>query len=256
MNVIEALVLGLLQGLTEFIPVSSSGHLALVEHFLKLDVSGQMVFNVAVHVASLAAVFLYFRKDIFAILTTDRRVLLAIVVASVPAAAVGFLLKKHIEAAFDAPGLICGFLIVTGIILFVSERLAKERTEMKRISTTQAALIGVAQAVAILPGISRSGSTIGSGLLLGLKRDSAVKFSFLMSIPVIAGAGMLEAKDFFAGKVHADLLPITIGALASFVASLFAIKIVEAIVGGKMLSLFAWYCVAVGTSGVLYFSLN
>lgn len=251
-NILEAVFLGLLQGLTEFIPVSSSGHLVLAERLLGMhDDKANFFFNIMLHLASLAGVIVCFRKEIFALLTDNRRLILLLVVATIPAGIAGFLLKDAVETVFSRPIPVCAFLMLTGVILYFSERFASDRFSKEEMGIGRALAIGVAQAAAILPGLSRSGSTIGAGLVLGVKRIDAVAFSFLMSIPVIAGAGLLEIKDALNAQVAVEPLPIIVGAIASFVASLAAIRIVQFLAAGGRLRFFAWYCLAVGIVGIV-----
>lgn len=206
MTFIEALIYGVIQGVTEFLPVSSSGHLVLLPWFLGWEDPG-LAFDVALHWGTLFGVVVYFRKDLLEIIRgwfgsfTGKRDPINILpwqigVATVPAAMAGFFLEKQAESIFRSPWVIAGTLAGVAILLFLSDRLKKDRTELSALTWTQALLIGCAQAFAIVPGVSRSGITMTAALFLSLNRSGAVRFSFLLSIPIILGAGILELGYF------------------------------------------------------------
>ncbi len=205
MTVLQGILLGLLQGLTEFLPVSSSGHLALAEHFFGIESPG-VTFEVFVHFGTAMAVVLFFRGRIASILvalarsvmrlqhdTAEVRLAIHLLLATVPAAAVGYFLAPRIEAAFGSPVLVSILLLVTGVILWFSGKLFPGTK--RRGNLVDALAIGVAQALAILPGISRSGSTLTAGLAVGLERRAAAEFAFLLSVPVIFGAAAASLGD-------------------------------------------------------------
>lgn len=205
MNLWQAAVLGLIQGLTEFLPVSSSGHLVIADKLLGLP-TGDLLFDVVVHVATLAAVVAYYRTDLTAIVKglispsmpetagmSGRRWVALIVLGTIPAVIVGFGLKATIEAAFGDPRGVGFNLMATGAVLFSTLPLVGRRL---RIGWLSALIIGIAQSVAILPGVSRSGSTIAAAMWLGVDRTQAARYSFLLSIPAIAGAFVLHVADF------------------------------------------------------------
>lgn len=267
MSVLEGILLGVLQGLTEFLPVSSSGHLALAEHLLGAKTPG-VTFEVIVHLATVLAVILFFRRRILAILAAlarwpfarrgaggrpageaeDARLGLNLALGTVPAAVVGYLFESRIERAFDDPRLVSALLIVTGCILWTT-RFA--RPEGRRVETWKdALLIGVGQAVAVLPGISRSGTTIAAGIAAGLERKRAAEFAFLLSIPIILGASAVSLGDALRGTAPLGAAEAA-GAFAAFACALPSIAVLMKLVAAGRLHRFSYYCWAVGALGVL-----
>ena len=203
-----AIVLGLVQGLTEFLPVSSSGHLVVVPALLGWD-EPSLGFTLLLHLGTLVAVLAYFRRDLLALAAGalgrgddpagSRRFIALLAVATVPAGIAGLLLQDQVESAFEKPGWVCGFWLVTAAVLVVAERIHANR-DRDRLTFRGATAIGIAQAIALLPGVSRSGSTIAAGLGIGMSREDAARFSFLMSIPIITAAVMLVAADVASGE--------------------------------------------------------
>jgi len=255
MTVIQGILLGILQGLTEFLPVSSSGHLALAEHFFSIESPG-VAFEVYVHFGTAMAVVLFFRGRIASILNAlarwvlrlqhdadELRLALHLAIGTVPAAAIGYFLAPRVEQAFGSPVLVSILLLVTGFILWFSGKLfpgTKLRTTL-----LDAVVIGAAQALAILPGISRSGSTVTAGLALGLDRRAAAEFAFLLSVPVILGAAAVSVGDAYAAGTTSGAA-LALGTLAAFLSAIPAIYLLlKAITAGKLAN-FAYYCWAVG----------
>jgi undecaprenyl-diphosphatase len=202
MNFFYAIFLGLLQGATEFLPISSSGHLALVEFFLGIK-EGGLVFDVALHLGTLLGVIVYFRRDFLMMFTAvarpwisgdearyQRFLALYICLGTVPAVVAGYLLKDTAETYFRAPILIAAALAGGGFLLLLADKVGKHRRAMKTMGLVDVLLIGLAQALALMPGVSRSGITMTAGLMRGLNRMSAARFSFLLSAPIILGAGV------------------------------------------------------------------
>jgi undecaprenyl-diphosphatase len=257
----EAIVLGIVQGLTEFLPVSSSGHLVVVPALLGWEQPG-LAFAVAVHVGSAVAVVAYYRRDWYGILTDTFRwvlsrrvrpapgkamVLPLLLVATVPAAVVGLTLAEPVEKMFNNVALVGGAFIVTGLILLIAHFVARGEGAGDKVSVTQALLIGCAQAVAVIPGISRSGATISAGLLAGLSKDWAPRFAFLLSTPVILGAGLKEGMDVWAAKVPVgECAVLGCGAVLSAITGIIAIHTVVRILHGRRLWWFAVYCLMAG----------
>lgn len=208
MNEFYAVFLGVIQGLTEFLPISSSGHLALLEHFFGLKEAG-LGFDIMLHLGTLLAILIYFRKDWWAMFTSirprqndyyvrnNRRLLIYVILATIPGGVFGWLLEKEAETIFRTPLLIAGTLAGAGILLILAEIFSSRYREFEGISLKDALLIGFAQALAVIPGISRSGITISMALFLGLKRPAAAKFSFLLSAPIIFGAGLNHLMDLY-----------------------------------------------------------
>jgi len=254
MNILEAILLGIIQGLTEFLPISSSGHLAVVERLLGQDVP--LAFDVLLHFASLAAVVIVLWGDLWSLLTMRRRLILPLIIGTIPAGLAGVLLGDRLEnAKHDMLVVGCCF-IVTGVALAVGERLARSRTAARSltgIGLVDALIVGLAQAVALLPGVSRSGMTISAGRMRGVSREDCVRFSFLLAVPVIAGAGVLEAPKMLkmAGGVGAASLAA--GAVAGLAASILAIKLLLGIVRRASVGVFSYYCLPLG---MLLFVIN
>lgn len=252
MTLLEAIILGIVQGLTEFLPVSSSGHLELIKALFGNDQLPEesMAFTVIVHFATALSTALVFRKDISSILSglfsNDRESIsfsLKIILSMVPAAVVGVVFNDEIEALFGGQVLLVGaMLIITGLLLFLADRA--KRTE-KEVSTIDAIIVGVAQAIAILPGISRSGATVSTSVLLGVDRERAARFSFLMVVPLILGKMAKDLLDgaSFSGDMGAAYVA---GFLAAFIAGIAACKWMIALVKKAQLKYFSYYCFAVG----------
>jgi len=236
MTIFQALILGILQGLTEFLPVSSSGHLVLVPWLLNWNPPG-LTFDTTVHLGTLVAVVVYFRKDIWQIVQgvlktlrdrnlddTQGKLGWLLVVSAIPAALAGVLLNNLFESLFSKPMYVVIFLLITGAILFFSEKAAQRVREMETIGWKDSILIGVAQAFAIAPGISRSGSTIAAGLALGIKREAAARFSFLLAMPIIFGAGMLQLKHTLeVGISGSDMTLLVVGFITATISGYAAI---------------------------------
>jgi len=255
MTLLQAIALGVLQGLTEFLPVSSSGHLALAEHFLAVESPG-VTFEVLVHFGTALAVIVYFRRRICEILSavvlwaarreheaSDARLGLLLLVGTLPAAAVGLLFEKSVESAFDNPVLVSVCLLVTGVVLWATRRVPGRSREA--MGAGGALLVGLAQAAAVLPGISRSGATISTGLALGLARKSAAEFAFLLSLPVILGATAVSVGDAVAAGASSGLA-LALGTIAAFGSALPAIALLMRVVTAGTLYRFAYYCWGAG----------
>lgn len=259
LTVIQALILGAVQGLTEFLPVSSSGHLIIFQHLLGLQ-NTPLAFDVLVHIGTLVAVFIAFWSDIAELLRKPwSKLTLLIVVGCIPAALAGFLLEPIFEQTFKSLLVVGIGLLITGAVLMVSEKWALAKPGLKEIRETSygdVLWVGLLQAIAIIPGISRSGSTISAGLLVGMERPFAARFSFLLSIPVILGAGLLELKDLGTGAMAS--IPGSAIAAGLFSAAFFgyvAIKVVLRLVNQGRLSVFSWYVWALGiVTLVIYFT--
>lgn len=245
----KAIFLGALQGATEFLPVSSSAHLVIAQQFLNMGTNGAMLFafDVALHFGTLLAVILFFWRDLIWMLRSGegRRLAFLLALATLPAVVIGLSFKAKIEALFTSVAASAGFLLVTGCLLWLTRWAKPAATPLEKIGIKQALGIGVTQAVAILPGISRSGSTIAAGLFLGLAPQAAVRFSFLLSIIAIAGANVLEAKAF-SESAQIFSPPFLVGMLAAFAVGYAAIRWMLKIVARGKLHHFAWYCWGMG----------
>ena len=259
MTLAQATILGILQGLTEFLPVSSSGHLVIMQHYLGLK-HPLLLFDVVLHAGTLAAVLLYFRKDIFGIALSlirftqkepgqalQRKLFYLILLGSIPIALVGVLLRRPIEKLFANIPLISFLLLVTGTLLWTSERAASSDKGIEKVGILDALLIGIMQAAAILPGISRSGATISTGLLRGTSKEFAFRYSFLLSIPAILGALFIETKDAVLEKsLPSAPIPWLGGAAAAFLVGYFALLVLRKALLGRRLYWFSYYCWIVG----------
>ncbi|MFA6992566.1 MAG: undecaprenyl-diphosphatase UppP [Candidatus Gracilibacteria bacterium] len=261
MSIFDSLILGLLQGITEFLPISSSGHLVLGEHYLSLNVDGLKSFDVAVHLATLLAVFVYFWKDILGMLKALLRLIIGkldksdpyvklifyILIGSIPAMIFGLLCEEWIDAIFRNVRYVALMMFVVGIIYLFGE-LVYKKGKIQEMKWYKAVFIGIAQAVAIVPGISRSGSTIVAGLFQGIERKEAARFSFLLGIPAILGAGFLTALKIPGnGGVGVDLLPLFIGFISAFVFGILSISFLMMFLKKNSLMVFAVYLIALGS---------
>lgn len=248
MTFLHSILLGAVQGLTEFLPVSSSGHLVIFQHILGVQES-PLTFDVMLHMGTLLAVFVAFWDDIVSILKRPfTRLTYLIIVGCIPAALAGYLVAPLVEKAFESLLVVGLGLIFTGFALRFAEKWADNGIGFKDIPETtykDAIFIGLLQAVAIVPGISRSGSTIAAGLLAGMERELAARFSFLLSIPVIIGAGIFELSDVTTNSLGANLWPYLVGTLVAALFGYLAIKIVLRLVSHGRLSVFSYYCWAV-----------
>lgn len=259
MSTLEAIVLGLVQGLTEFLPVSSSGHLVIGKELLGIDSSG-VAFEVVVHAATVLSTLVAFRKDILELLSGVLKFkmngqtiyVFKILISMVPVFIVGMFLKDHVEALFGEGTIVVGIaLLVTSFLLYLSGVL---KPKEKGITFRNALIIGVAQSVAVIPGLSRSGATISTGLLLGARREDIAKFSFLMVLIPILGEAFLElvSGGFASESTGIGVLPLAAGFLAAFTSGLFACKAMIALVKKTKLKGFALYCAILGVIAIIY----
>lgn len=258
-----AVVLGVVQGLTEFLPVSSSGHLALAEAFLEVP-GGGVAFAVLLHAGTLLAIGIVFRDGVFRLVRGGLRLPLhlhrpprgwpeevqlaaKVVLATIPGAFVGLFLEDRIEAAFASPRVVGGLLWVTAALLFSTRRSG---TGQRDISWRDAIMVGLAQSVAILPGISRSGSTIATALLLGVSRPKAAEFSFLAALPLILGSLVLELPELLETGREGGFAPLAIGFATSFLVGWAALLWLVKLVRRGALHWFAFYCIAAGAVAI------
>ena len=260
MDVLDAVILGIIQGLTEFLPVSSSGHLELGKAILG-DTSvpeESLLFTVVLHFATALSTLVVFRKDVFEIIggllsfkwNEETQFSLKIVISMIPAVFVGLFFEEQLEALFGGNILFVGFmLLITALLLWLAD---KARNTGKNVSYSNAFVIGISQAIAMLPGISRSGATISTSVLLGNDKTKAARFSFLMVVPLIFGK---IAKDLLSGELmesSADFSILAIGFVAAFIAGLAACTWMIALVKKSKLSWFAVYCFVVGLAAIIF----
>jgi len=259
---LEAIVLGVVQGLTEFLPVSSSGHLELAKVMLGDDSLAEqsMLMTVSLHAATALSTMFVFWSDIKSIFLgvfskegrEQRNYVIKIVLSMLPAVCIGLFFEEFIESLFSRNILLVGFmLIITGIVLFIADKT--KRTERK-VNFKDALIIGIAQAIAILPGISRSGATISTSVLLGIDREASARFSFLMVIPLIFGK---MAKDILDGSYTAaesNGIPLLLGFIAAFITGIVACKLMISIVKKSKLEYFSYYCFVVASLAIAFHS--
>jgi undecaprenyl-diphosphatase len=259
MPFLHALVYGAVQGLAEFLPVSSSAHLVLIPVFTGWEDPG-LAFDVALHWGTLIAVLIYFRADVVMLVRDTFRFLsgvrtpqtllpFKIIVATVPGAIIGLLFEKQAETLFRSPALLACALSLMGLGLWAADRIGRKQYGIDEISWPKAFLIGLSQGLAIVPGVSRSGITITTGLLLGLRRDEAVRFSFLMSMPIILGAGLLKSKYLFANSGE---MSVWVAMIASFVFGIAAIKVLMTYIRTKSFMPFVIYRLALSAGIILW----
>tara|TARA_B110000116_G_scaffold197018_1_gene171737 strand:+ start:1729 stop:2493 length:765 start_codon:yes stop_codon:yes gene_type:complete len=254
MTLFEAIILGTIQGLTEFLPISSSGHLVLGQMILDVKIQGNE-FEVVTHLGTLVSVLCIFWKEILSLILniTDkntREYIFYIILGTIPAAIIGFGAKSYISELFDSVQLVSVALMVTGLILFFSQKVKKNSLT---IDANKALLIGITQAIAIIPGISRSGITICTALALGMSGKNAAKFSFLLAIPVISGAGLLLALD---SQSNITLIPLTsliMAFLSSFIVGYICLKWLLSLLESGKFYFFGYYCFLIGLIVLLFF---
>ena len=255
---VYSIILGVVQGIAEFLPISSSGHLVIVGELLKrysaFSIEAEnATMNVALHFGSLMSIAVVYWKDLLD-LRQKPKLIAMIILATIPVGLVGVLLKDHIESLFNKPIYAGCALLATAGMLMAGRKFHHSSKAESEVSSRTALIVGLFQAVAIIPGISRSGSTIAGGLLCGLKRPDAARFSFLIALPAIGGATVLQLKDFVTGEeqIDSNLLPIVVGTLVSFVVGVFCIRWLIKLVVADRLHWFAIYCILAGLSTIVW----
>ena len=273
MTYFQAIILGLAQGLSEFLPISSSGHLALLQYFFNVSAEDVLPFAVLLHLGTLVSVFIVYWKDIVELVkelgavirdiftgkglrinaNPTRRLGFMIIVATIPTAIIGLLFNDAFAALYLSLTAIGTGLLITGTILFVAERMGKSNKTVKQMKFRNAVFVGVMQGIAICPGISRSGSTLFGGLISGLNKEFAVKFAFLISIPSILGSVIMEAPNAFEAGMDMSLIgPVIAGVIVSALSGLFAIKAMIKLVSNRKLIGFSVYTWALGIAVIAY----
>jgi len=266
MNLLYAILLGILQGATEFLPVSSSGHLILAEHFLGFH-EGGLAFDVALHLGTLAAILIYFRKDFLLMAVAllpgragtpeqalHRRLFFYLCLATLPGALFGLLLEKSAETMFRSPVLVATTMASIGLLLLWAEQAGRRSRDIRALTLTDAILIGFSQALAVVPGVSRSGITMTTGLFRGLNREAAARFSFLLSAPIIFGAGLHSLPKIIkqggeAGEGSLYLAGFLAAALSGYAVIAWLLKFIRT----RSFAIFAYYRLAL--AGLVYLSL-
>ena len=265
MDIIQGIIIGIVQGLTEFLPVSSSAHLVFIQNILGVESS--LAFDTFLHLGTLIAVLWFFRYDIYKMLKSwwlsigdilqgrftegfkedpYKRLAWYVILATIPVGIVGVLFEDSVDALFAGALYVPAFfLFVTGTILYLSQRMTSGNINYDNITKKEALFMGLGQACAILPGLSRSGTTIAAGLTIGLDKEFAAKFSFILSIPAIFGAFVLQLKDI-GSAMDANFLPVFLGFIAAIISGYLAIKWMLDLIQNKSLDIFSYYCWVVG----------
>ena len=273
MNVLSSILLGLVQGVAEFLPISRSGHLALFQYFFGLNSEESLFFNVLLHLGTLIAIFVYYWRDIVSLcrefvrlvtclfsrekrrqmkrLPPDGRMILMIVVATLPLFVI-LPIKDKVEGLYTNPIFVGCALLVTGGLLFYSDRMRRGKKGPKSATFLDALLVGVGQAIAVTPGLSRSGTTISVGMMRGFHRRFAVRFSFLLSIPAVLGANILSIGEAVQQGIDVSKLPgYIIGTIVAAVSGFFAIRLVNVLADKGKFGNFAYYCWGIGAAAVV-----
>ena len=265
MDILQGIIIGIVQGLTEFLPVSSSAHLVFIQNILGVESS--LAFDTFLHLGTLIAVVWFFRWDILKMIRSwlsslkdipqgrfvqgcyddpYKRLSWEVILATIPVGIVGVLFEDSVDALFSGALYVPAFfLFVTGTILYLSQRMTSGKINMNNISAKESLFMGLGQACAILPGLSRSGTTIAAGLTAGLDKEFAAKFSFILSIPAILGAFVLQAKDI-GSALNVNFAPVIFGFLAAMIAGYIAIKWMLDLIQNRNLDIFSYYCWVVG----------
>ncbi len=266
MDYILSIVAGIIQGLTEFLPISSSGHLILFHDIFDFHFPDELLFDVMLHLGTLAAVVVFFYHDIVKIIrgflsslvnwnlknNYNQRVAWLVLIGTLPAAAVGYLFEDFITNTLRSPLVVAISLIVIGLLFFVTEKYAKSQKDLQIVKPLDALFIGIAQILALIPGVSRSGITIIAGMGRRLKREEAAKFSFLISAPIIFGAAakqILEIRNFS----EANFLVLALGVLSSGITGYLVIKFLIKYLSNHSLNIFAWYRLTIGCLTLIWF---
>ncbi len=257
MDLIQVLILAIIQGITEWLPISSSGHLVVVQEYFGL--SPPVVFDVMLHVGTLLVILIVFWKDLAEILravvqldfaSEEGKLAVFIALGNIPTALIGFLFRDIFKSFFYNPLAVGIALLCTGFVLYFS----KYGKESKELGYLEALLIGIAQGIAIIPGVSRSGATIATGLLIKLRKETVFKFSFLLSIPAVIGAMIVESENLF--LVEIDGLTMVLGVIVSMIVGYMALKLVKRVLLKERFYLFALYCWLLGTAVVAITTLS
>ena len=252
---LNIIILAIVQGIAEFLPISSSGHLVILGAWMG-EVDESATLEIILHAGTLGSILVVFWRRILDLLSSDRRVIPLLIIGTIPAVVIGLTIKLKFESILKNPMLAGGMLMVTGLLLIVLGRLKPRSTEYRSMSYLGAFAVGCFQAVAILPGISRSGSTILGGRLMGLRNDESVTFSFLLAIPAILGATVLAVKDVMDPELDAAPMShsageLAIGAMIAFLVGIFALKWLIGWSRQDRLHWFAWWCIPAGVLAIM-----
>lgn len=253
MQYINAIIFGIVQGITEFLPISSSGHLVVLHRFIDLPLQNEMAFDVALHTATLLAIILFFYADIKRLLSSwiksffgsrdeYSKISWLIILATIPAGLAGWLFEDIVESKLRSPLVVAVMLVVVGLFLIIFEKISRKTDSLKNLNWKKSLIIGLAQVIALIPGTSRSGITIIAGLGAGLKRQAAIRFSFLLSAPIIFGASIKKVPQIVESNLAVnELIILLIAFIASFVSGIFVIKYFLRFAKKHSLNIFAAY---------------
>lgn len=253
MTIIQAVISGLVQGITEFFPISSSGHLVLLHNVFGFQ-REMLAFDVFLHFGTILSVVIFFRRDISEMFQKDMRLLKFIVIASIPTFIIGLIFKDVAESFFSMPLVVGSSLVITGLFLLFASIWAiywKIVRRSRPLGVKNSIVIGIAQGISVLPGISRSGATIGTALIAGLDEIEALKFSFLLSIPAVLGANILKVRQIYGNLVSGDTAAFLAGAVAAAVMGFLVIKALFSILRKNLFFLFGIYCILIGAAVVV-----
>lgn len=246
MTWLKMILLSIIQGISEFLPISSSGHLVIAESLLGIQ-ADQTDINIVLHAGTLLSILIFYRKTIFRLLGQDFKVILLLIVGTLPVVVIGLAAKKYAEHYLESSLLAGCMLPITGLILLMIPRIPQKEQSYTEITYKQALIIGFAQAIAILPGISRSGSTIVAGLFTGMSRQSAATFSFLLAIPAIGGATILELAEILSNPhISTPLSLLAVGAIISAIVGLISLWLLVRWLEKGKLHYFAYWCIPLG----------
>lgn len=248
MDILQGIILGIVQGLTEFLPVSSSGHLILFKKLFGIDQEQfGLTFDIALHFATLIAVFVVFWPDIVAILKKPVQKLTGLlIIATIPAVFVGLFLDDYIEEISQSGGFLGFAFLFTAALMFFSQKIPSKSKNLDMMKYSDAAVIGLMQGVAVMPGISRSGSTTSAGLIMGVEKAASMRFAFLMSIPVILGSAVLGVKDIVTNPEPINWAPVLAGMLAAGISGYFAVRFMLNFFKKRSLNIFSVYVAVLG----------
>jgi len=253
MTILQAVISGVVQGVTEFFPISSSGHLVLLHDIFGLE-RQMLTFDVFLHFGTILSVVVFFRRDISNMFKKDMKLLKFIVIASVPTFIMGMAFRGVIEKSFSTPSAVGYLLVLTGLFLLLASISAiywKIVRRSRPLGVKNSIVIGIAQGISVLPGISRSGATIGTALIAGLDEAEALKFSFLLSIPAVLGANVLKVRHIYGNLVSGDAVVYLAGAIAAAITGFLVIKALFGILRKNLFFLFGIYCILIGAAVII-----
>lgn len=257
MEYIAAIILGIVQGVTEFLPVSSSGHLIILHDWFNFQVANELAFDVALHVGTFIALLVFFAKELIDYIKRKDKILLYIIIGCLPAGIVGFLLEDIIDQYLRTGWIVALMLILVGGLFIYIEKVAKQNKELSALNWRSALAIGAAQIIALIPGTSRSGITTVMGMQLGLKRTAAVRFSFLISLPIFAGAALKQCLDFSTMNLNSsEYWVMGLGLISSAVTGYFCVKYLLIFFRKYSLKTFAYYRFALAAIIIIYLTFK